>query len=126
MTRPQLTAEMVVDGRAPRAAALSPDGRWVAYVVAPVGQAGDHPVGELWVAAADGTGSPRRLTPGEAHDAAPRWAADSLLVYFLSDRAGRGTAQLHRAGPAGGAAEAVTRYARCQPSSAGHQASTAT
>lgn len=76
----------------------------------PVGQAGDHPVSETWVAATDRTGQPRRLTSGAAHDAAPRWAADSLQAYFLSDRAGRGTAQLHRAGPADGIAEAVTSW----------------
>jgi dipeptidyl aminopeptidase/acylaminoacyl peptidase len=110
VARVQLTAELVVDGRVPRALALSPDGRWVAYVVAPVGRAGVHPVGELWVAATDGTGSPRRLTSGEAHDSAPRWAADSLLVYFLCDRAERGTAQVHRVGLVDGVAEAVTSW----------------
>ena len=72
MAHTRLTAEMVVDGRVPRASALSPDGRWVAYVVAPVGRSGDHPIGELWVAAADGSEPPRRLTSGESNDAAPR------------------------------------------------------
>ncbi|MDQ7909736.1 S9 family peptidase [Phytohabitans sp. ZYX-F-186] len=111
MARAQLTAELVVDGRVPQALALSPDGRWVAYVVAPVGRAGVHPVGELWVAAVDGAEPPRRLTPGEAYDSALRWAADSLSIYFLSDRAERGTAQLHRVGLAGGAVRAVTSWA---------------
>ncbi|MGW4460594.1 S9 family peptidase [Micromonospora sp. NPDC004704] len=110
MAHTQLTAELVVDGRAPRTPALSPDGRWVAYVVAPGGQAGDHPVSELWVAAADGTGSPRRLTSGEAHDSAPRWAADSVVVYFLSDRAERGTAQVHRVGLVDGVVQALTSW----------------
>src|SRR6185503_3974184 len=110
MARTELTAEMVVDGRVPHAPALSPDGQWVAYVVAPAGRAGDHPAGELWVAATDGTGSPRRLTSDEADESAPRWAADSLLIYFLSDRAERGTAQVHRAGPADGVVESVTSW----------------
>ncbi|WP_307871665.1 S9 family peptidase [Micromonospora sp. U21] len=111
MARAQLTPQLVVDGRVPHALALSPDGKWVAYVVAPVGRAGDHPVSELWVAAVDGTGSPRRLTSGEAYDSAPRWAGDSLLIYFLSDRAERGTAQLHRVGLVDGIVEAVTSWA---------------
>ncbi|MFC0527188.1 S9 family peptidase [Phytohabitans kaempferiae] len=111
MARAQLSAESVVDGRVPQALALSPDGRWVAYVVAPVGRAADHPVSELWVAAVDGAGSPRRLTSGAAHDSAPRWATDSLLIYFLSDRAERGTAQLHRVGLVDGVVEAVTCWA---------------
>jgi dipeptidyl aminopeptidase/acylaminoacyl peptidase len=107
---PQLTAELVVDGRVPRGLALSPDGRWVAFVVAPVGQAGAHPVSEMWVAATDGTGSSRRLTAGEAQETAPGWAADSRVVYFLSDRVERGTAQVHRAGLADGVVEAVTSW----------------
>ena len=37
---PQLTAELVVDGAVPEQPEISPDGRWVAYVVAPVGQRG--------------------------------------------------------------------------------------
>lgn len=106
MARSQLTAELVVDGRVPRALALSPDGKWVAYVVAPVGRAGEHPVGELWVAATDGAGSPRRLASGEA----PRWAADSRLVYFLADRAERGVPQLHRVGLLDGVVEALTSW----------------
>ncbi|MGN9910049.1 S9 family peptidase [Phytohabitans sp. LJ34] len=111
MDRAQLTAEMVVDGRVPRALALSPDGKWVAYVVAPVGQAGVHPVSELWAAAADGTAPPRRLTSGEAYDSAPRWTGDSTALYFLSDRAERGTAQLHRVGLFDGVVRAVTSWA---------------
>ena len=34
---PELTAELVGDGAVPSQPAVSPDGRWVAYVVAPVG-----------------------------------------------------------------------------------------
>ena len=32
-----LTAELVVDGAVPKQPEISPDGRWVAYVVAPIG-----------------------------------------------------------------------------------------
>ncbi|MEU8606924.1 S9 family peptidase [Actinoplanes sp. NPDC048791] len=101
---------MVVDGRVPRALALSPDGRWIAYVVAPAGRSGDHPISELWVAAADGSEPPRRLTSGESNEAGPRWAADSLTVYFLADRAERGTAQVCRAGLFDGVVETITSW----------------
>lgn len=35
---PELTAELVVDGVAPSQPVISPDGCWVAYVVAPAGR----------------------------------------------------------------------------------------
>ena len=35
---PELAAELVVDGAVPSQPVVSPDGRWVAYVVAPVGR----------------------------------------------------------------------------------------
>src|ERR1700733_3354250 len=91
---PELTAELVGDGDVPSQPATSPDGRWVAYAVAPVGRRGERPLCALWVAAADGSSPPRRLTAGTAADADPRWAPDSASVFFLSDRAG--SRQLHR------------------------------
>jgi hypothetical protein len=35
---PELTTELVVDGVVPSQPVISPDGRWVAYVVAPAGR----------------------------------------------------------------------------------------
>jgi dipeptidyl aminopeptidase/acylaminoacyl peptidase len=106
----ELTAQLVVDGRTPSQPVLSPDGRWVVFVVATVGQVGEHPVSALWVAAADGSTPPQALTAGLAKDSAPRWAPDSESVFFLSDRAKQGTAQLHRIRLAGGEAEALTSW----------------
>ena len=33
-----LTADLVVDGRVPSSPVLSPDGRWVVYVLAPIAE----------------------------------------------------------------------------------------
>ncbi|TQF02649.1 S9 family peptidase [Kitasatospora acidiphila] len=109
-----LTAELVVDMAAPVAPAISPDGRLVAYgVVANSGRNG-HPHSSVWVAAADGSAAPRRLTDGTARDAAPKWAPDSASLYFTSDREERGTAQLQRILPDGdediAEAESLTRW----------------
>ncbi|MEU4520260.1 prolyl oligopeptidase family serine peptidase [Amycolatopsis sp. NPDC024027] len=106
----ELTAEAVVDRMVPQTPRISPDGRWVVFASSPVGRAGTHPVSGLWVAAADGSEPPRQLSAGDTEDQEPRWSADSGSVYFLSDRAERGTAQLYRAGREGGEPEQLTDW----------------
>jgi dipeptidyl aminopeptidase/acylaminoacyl peptidase len=110
-TSPKLTAELVVDGLVPSAPMLSPDGRWVVYVLTPVGKTGEHPSSQLWVVAVDGDEPPRRLDIPPANLSLPRWAPDAEAIFFLSDRSVRGTAQLHRIGRAGGAVRVLTDWA---------------
>jgi dipeptidyl aminopeptidase/acylaminoacyl peptidase len=105
---PKLTAELVVDSAAPLQPAISPDGCWVVYVVAPVGRRGERSLSALWVAAADGSSPPRKLTAGTAMDSGPRWAPDSASLFFLSDRTG--SVQLHRTGLDGREAEVLTDW----------------
>ena len=105
---PELTAELVVDGAVPSQPVVSPDGRWVAYVVAPVGRGGERRLCALWVAAADGSSPPWKLTAGTAADSDPRWAPDSASVFFLSDRTG--SRQLYRVRVGGGEAEVLTDW----------------
>ena len=105
---PKLTAELVVDSAAPLQPVISPDGCWVVYVVAPVGRRGERSLSPLWVAAADGSSPPRKLTAGTAMDSGPRWAPDSASLFFLSDRTG--SVQLHRIGLDGREAEALTDW----------------
>ena len=62
---PELTAELVVDGALPSQPVISPDGRWVAYVVAAVGRRAERRICALWVAAADGGSPPGKLTAGK-------------------------------------------------------------
>ncbi|MGD0068316.1 MAG: prolyl oligopeptidase family serine peptidase [Streptosporangiaceae bacterium] len=100
---PTLTAELIVDGLVPRYPVISPDGRWVAYAVAAVGVT-EPPLSALWVAAADGSSRPRRLTAGAARDCVPRWAPDSASLFFGAGQ------QLHRIGRDGGPARALTRW----------------
>jgi Tol biopolymer transport system component len=91
---PRLTAELVVDSAVPLEPVVSPDGCWVAYVVAPVGRREERRLSALWLAAADGSSPPRKLTAGTAADSGPCWAPDSASLFFLSDRTG--SAQVHR------------------------------
>src|SRR6202034_418547 len=105
---PELTAELVVDGAVPSQPAVSPDGRWVVYAVAPVGRGGEHGLCALWVAAADGSSPPCKLTAGTTADSDPRWAPDSASVFFLSDRTG--SRQLYRVRVDGGEGEVLTDW----------------
>jgi dipeptidyl aminopeptidase/acylaminoacyl peptidase len=105
---PELTAELVVDGAVPSQPVISPDGCWVAYVVAAVGRRAERRSCALGLAAADGGSPPRKLTAGTAADLSPRWAPDSASVFFLSDRTG--SPQLHRIWLGGGEAEALTGW----------------
>ena len=105
-----LTAELVVDGRAPRTPALAPNGHLLCYGLAPTSRIGDHLDTELWLADTDGAGAPRRATADTATESRPRWSADSGTLFFLSDRAERGIPQVHRLVPADGRVIAVTGW----------------
>ncbi|OKJ39145.1 dipeptidyl aminopeptidase [Streptomyces sp. CB01580] len=106
----ELSAELVADGYAPRAPVVSPDGCWVVYEVAAIGQAGERPVSHLWIAAVDRSTAPRELAAGMTADRSPQWAPDSEAVFFLSDRAEDGTTQLHRTRLADGDVETLTAW----------------
>ena len=105
-----LTAELVVDGRAPQAPALAPDGHSLCYVLAPISRTGDHLDTELWLVDIDGASASRRASTDTATESRPRWSADSGTLFFLSDRADRGTSQVLRLALADGAATAVTDW----------------
>ena len=58
---------------------LSPDGRWVVYVlrsIEPKPEVKDDWIYQthLWLAATDGTSAPRQITFGAANDTAPAWS----------------------------------------------------
>lgn len=109
--RPELTAELVVRGRVPSTPTVSPDGRWMAYVLAPMGHAGERPLSELWLAAADGGVAPRQLVAPPAYLSSPCWTPDSEAVYFLSDQSSPDGSQLCRIRRDGGRGQALTNWA---------------
>lgn len=75
---------------------VSPDGKWVAYTrgalvdVIRKGYRGSANY-DIYVAPADGSGSPRRLTDSDRNDMWPAWSGDSKTVYFSSERGGLAT-----------------------------------
>lgn len=60
-------------------AALSPDGRWLAYVSNVTGQR------EIWVRAYPGPGAPARVSPNGGSE--PEWAGDGRTLYYVEGRA---------------------------------------
>src|SRR6266545_1659034 len=67
---------------------LSPDGQTVAFVVARVDRKENEYRSAIYLAPADGSSTPRRLTAGEKQDSAPRWSPDGTELAFISNRAG--------------------------------------
>src|SRR4051812_38186560 len=90
---------------------VSPDGHYVAYVVAETDLEADKRRSDLWLidlTAKDP--APRRLTQNPANDSSPRWSADSKFIYFLSTRSN--SSQVWRLQLGGGEATQVTDYPR--------------
>ncbi len=104
----ELTAEMIVDQDFPSDVQLSPDGKRVAYILAPLNKKEEHETSAIWIAETDHAGETRQFTAGEAHDQHPRWSPDGKHLAFLSDRAKRGIAQLYLIAADGGEALALT------------------
>lgn len=104
----ELTAELVVDQSFPSDVQVAPDGKRVAYTLAPRGKKEEHENSAIWIASTVHVRETRQFTAGDAHDQHPRWSPDGKHLAFLSDRATRGTAQLYLIGADGGEARALT------------------
>src|SRR5215210_6907361 len=65
---------------------LSPDGRWVAYVVTTVDQRQNRRLSQIWLAPVDGSRPPRQFTTSPQSSNSPRWSPDGRSLAFLSSR----------------------------------------
>jgi len=100
-----LTPEDAVRLRKASDPQVSPDGRAVAFCVAPLSQEGEHPTGTIMRAPIDGAAPPRPFTTGSGLDNAPRWSPDGAWLAFISDRHERGKPALYLMPADGGEAE---------------------
>jgi dipeptidyl aminopeptidase/acylaminoacyl peptidase len=86
---------------------ISPDGLTVAFVVTHVDREANEYRSAIFLAPADRSSPPRRLTSGEKQDAAPRWSPDGRELAFVSNRSGD-QKQLYVLPLAGGEARRLT------------------
>ena len=84
---------------------VSPDGRWVAYVVSAADFKEDAFNPDIWVVSTSG-GEAIRLTTSVKADTRPVWSPDGKRLAFLSTRDGK--AQIYLISPFGGEAEKLT------------------
>jgi dipeptidyl aminopeptidase/acylaminoacyl peptidase len=90
---------------------VSPDGRYVAFVLSETDLAANKRPTDLWlIDLQQKEPAPRRLTQNPANDTSPRWSADGKSLYFLSTRSG--SSQVWRLQLSGGEATQVTSYPR--------------
>jgi dipeptidyl aminopeptidase/acylaminoacyl peptidase len=82
---------------------LSPDGRWIAYVVATADTVENAVTSAIWLVRADGSAPAKKLTAGKKRDASPRWSPDGTRLAFISNRDERN--QLWVIDPTGGEPE---------------------
>ena len=66
---------------------LSPDGKWIAYVVSVTDFEKNKSNSDIWLIPAGG-GTPRRMTTSEKGDYQPRWSPCGKMIAFLSSRDG--------------------------------------
>jgi dipeptidyl aminopeptidase/acylaminoacyl peptidase len=85
---------------------VSPDGRWIAYVVTVYDKAKNSSNSDLWILPVTG-GEPRQLTASEKSDNTPRWSPDGRRLAFISTR--DGSAQVWLINVDGGEARKVTK-----------------
>ncbi|HEX6985846.1 MAG TPA: DPP IV N-terminal domain-containing protein, partial [Planctomycetaceae bacterium] len=86
-------------------AQISPDGRFVAYVVRQTNWEENEYTQQIWLAQT-ATGERYQLTSGKKSSTSPQWAPDSKRLAFVSDRNGK--RQIYVISPAGGEAVQLT------------------
>jgi dipeptidyl aminopeptidase/acylaminoacyl peptidase len=67
---------------------LSPDGKWIAYVVATIDSKDDKTNSHIWLVGYDGTDD-RQITFSQDSENSPRWSPDGRYLAFTSSRPGK-------------------------------------
>jgi len=86
---------------------ISPEGKWVAYVVSTTDSAKDKTDSDIWMTSWDGAQS-IQVTSSPDGESEPRWSPDGRYLAFLSSRQGGKGSQLWLLDRQGGEAKRVT------------------
>ena len=86
---------------------VSPDGKWVAYVLSTPDSAKDKSDSDIWMISWDGTESVK-LTTSKEGESRPRWSPDGKYLTFLSSRYETKSSQIWKMDRRGGEAEKLT------------------
>src|SRR5437667_9476261 len=86
-------------------AQVSPDGKWIAYVVTSVDMKENANDADVWLVSTAG-GDTIRLTTSKKNDTQPRWSPDGKRIAFISAREEK--PQIFLISPFGGEAEKLT------------------
>ena len=100
-----MTFEDVLALKSVSDAQVSPDGKWVAYVVTSVDMKENANDSDVWLVSTAG-GEPVRLTTNKKNDNQPRWSPDSKRIAFISAREEK--PQIFLISPFGGEPEKLT------------------
>jgi len=65
---------------------LSPDGRWVAYMVSTRTEATNFDSSEVWIAATDAATAPRQVSPAGTHSTTPGWDDAGRVTFSANGR----------------------------------------
>src|SRR5579885_859533 len=86
--RHRLTLDDLARLREVRDPQVSPDGQWVAFVVATVDTKEDKTNSHIWMVGYDGRGE-RQITFSQDSESSPRWSPDGHYLSFTSSRPGK-------------------------------------
>src|SRR4026207_2239341 len=67
---------------------ISPDGKWVAYVVGTTNAKDDKSNSHIWMVGIDGSND-RQITFSNESEGSPRWSPDGNYLSFTSSRPGK-------------------------------------
>jgi dipeptidyl aminopeptidase/acylaminoacyl peptidase len=100
-----MTFEDVLGLKSVSDAQVSPDGKWVAYVVTAADLKENSNDSDIWLVSTAG-GESARLTTSKKNDSQPRWSPDGKRIAFVSAREEK--PQIFLISPFGGEAERLT------------------